>query len=62
MSDRPEGPHLYPAEDAIRRNYSVLVTLSSDYPELKGRLSMHYSPLRHSTRHPKATFAFDLHA
>ena len=41
--------------------YPVLAPLSRSYPELEGRLSTCYSPVRHSTSHPKVTFAFDLH-
>ncbi len=42
--------------------HGVLAPLSGSYPPLKGRLSMHYSPVRHSTKSPKASFSFDLHA
>ena len=31
------------------------------YPRYQGRLLTRYSPVRHSTRLPKKTFAFDLH-
>jgi hypothetical protein len=41
--------------------HAVLALLSKGYSPLKGRLPTLYSPVRHSTRHPKVTFAFDLH-
>ena len=41
--------------------YPVLVSLSAGYSKHQGRLSTRYSPVRHSTRGPKTTFAFDLH-
>ena len=41
--------------------YPVLALLSKGCPRLQGRLSTCYSPVRHFTRHPKATFSFDLH-
>ena len=41
--------------------YAVLAFLSKRYPPLEGRSPTRYSPVCHSTRSPKATFAFDLH-
>ena len=41
--------------------YPVLVSLSANYSRHQGRLFTRYSPVRHSTRGPKTTFAFDLH-
>ncbi len=47
---------------ADKRRYWVLALLSECCPHLKGRLSMHYSPVRHFTRPPKEPFSCDLHA
>ena len=47
-------PFLFPA-------YPVLAHLSVCYSRCRGRLLTRYSPVRHSTRFPKKTFAFDLH-
>ena len=41
--------------------YAVLALLSEGYPPLEGRSPTRYSPVCHSTRSPKATFAYDLH-
>ena len=41
--------------------YPALAHLSVGYSEHRGRLLTRYSPVRHSTRFPKETFAFDLH-
>ncbi len=41
--------------------YSVLAILSNGCPNLEGRLSTCYSPVRHSTHSPKRAFSFDLH-
>ena len=41
--------------------YAVLAPLSEGYPPLVGRSPTRYSPVCHSTRSPKATFAYDLH-
>ena len=41
--------------------YAVLAPLSEGYPPLEGRSPTRYSPVCHSTRNPKVTFAFDLH-
>ncbi len=41
--------------------YPVLAILSNGYPNLEGRLSTCYSPVRHSTNSPKRAFSFDLH-
>ncbi len=47
---------------AGKRPYWVLALLSECCPHLKGRLSMHYSPVRHFTQLPKEPFSCDLHA
>jgi hypothetical protein len=41
--------------------YTVLAAVSHRYPELKGRSSTRYSPVRRSTHRPKSTFSHDLH-
>src|SRR5512135_2906243 len=41
--------------------YTVLAALSHRYPELKGRSSTRYSPVRRSTQRPKSPFSHDLH-
>ena len=41
--------------------YPVLALLSKSYPELEGRLSTCYSPVRHFTHPPKGAFSYDLH-
>ena len=55
-------PTVYKQDDAIPPDHPVLPAVSSSYPDPEGTLPMHYSPFRHSTRTPKGTFAFDLHA
>ncbi len=45
----------------VFRTYAVLARVSPSCSPLLGRLPTRYSPVRHSTRGPKATFAFDLH-
>ncbi len=47
--------HLVPLHDA------VLIRVSPSYSPPEGKLLTCYSPVRHSTPHPKAGFAFDLH-
>jgi hypothetical protein len=39
----------------------VLAPVSRSCPKLEGRLPTRYSPVRHFTSHPKATFSYDLH-
>jgi hypothetical protein len=51
-----------PESCATSQDHPVLATVSSGYPRFQGRLSIHYSPVRHSTRPVAQPFAFDLHA
>jgi len=57
----PRRGHLSSQKLPSSRAYPVLVSLSARYSEHKDRLPTRYSPVRHSTRGPKTTFAFDLH-
>ena len=57
-----ESEAIFRRKPAGIRPHPVLATLSSGCPDHLGRSSTHYSPVRHSTRSPKETFAFDLHA
>ncbi len=62
MRQVPKDPRLSPSGHAASWLHSVLAAVSSCYPQHEGRLSRHYSPLRHSTQAPKGPFSFDLHA
>ena len=42
-------------------SHPVLARLSAGYPEHKGRLPMHYSPVCRFTPPPKESFSHDLH-
>ena len=57
---KSEAPFHLTSKDM--RQYWVLASLSVRYSHLEGELSMHYSPVRHSTRLPKKPFSCDLHA
>ena len=58
------GPEGSPALITTRPRvgyYAVLAFLSEGCPPLEGRSPTRYSPVCHSTCHPKVAFAFDLH-
>ncbi len=56
MKQRPSFSHKVKYE-----TYPVLAAVSNCYPDLLGRLSTRYSPVRRSTNFPKKTFSHDLH-
>ena len=56
-----ESPRFNNCLDVEPLHYAVLAAVSGCYSPPKGRLPTCYSPVRHSTRSPKGTFAFDLH-
>ena len=51
-SDIRIGPYLSRHDHAATTAYAVLAPVSRGCPPLKGRLSMHYSPFRHSNKVP----------
>ena len=53
--------HLSSPAPKGRRAYAALAQVSPSYSPFQGRLPTCYSPVRRSTRGPKATFALDLH-
>ena len=53
--------HLSSPGPKVWRAYAALARVSPSYSPLQGRLPTCYSPVRRSTRGPKATFALDLH-
>ena len=53
--------HLLPQRANSPWSYPVLVRLSTGYPELQGRLSTCYSPVRRFTCRVAPTFSHDLH-
>ena len=53
--------HLSSPDPKVWRAYAALARVSPSYSPLQGRLPTCYSPVRRSTRGPKATFALDLH-
>ncbi|TVM09382.1 hypothetical protein DPQ33_19095, partial [Oceanidesulfovibrio indonesiensis] len=55
FSDRPPFP------DAKHKAYPVVAAVSHCYPDLQGRSSTRYSPVRRCTHPPKRTFSLDLH-
>ncbi len=61
-SGRSEDPLLCLVKDANDQGHPVLVTVSSGYPGLLGRLPTHYSPFRRSVQGPKSLPSLDLHA
>lgn len=50
-----------PPSHTTRRDHRVLLSLSADYPRLRGTLGTYYSPVRHFTRGIAPPFSFDLH-
>ena len=53
--------HLSSPDPRAWRAYAALARVSPSYSPLQGRLPTCYSPVRRSTRGPKAAFALDLH-
>ena len=50
-----------PPSHTTQRDHRVLLSLSADYPRLRGTLGTYYSPVRHFTKGIAPPFSFDLH-